>query len=273
MTQGTRVLVIEDEMIVAQDLKNSLSNLGYDVVGIANSGEEAVEQALLTHPDLLLVDIRLKGDMDGVDAVQQILIRVDTAVVYLTAYSDRTTLNRAKITEPYGYLLKPFHPKELQTTVEMALHKHFNESARMEQLNNTVSDKDLHILEMMNRSYNEKVQLASYFQSNIDRSVLPALRKIMAKAGPDIRAEVAIIEKRLANIVSPFVSKLENCFAGLSPRETEICQLVKDGMPTKEIAATLNTSTETVRHQRKVIRRKLGISQDKINLRSFLETV
>ncbi|MBU4259376.1 MAG: response regulator, partial [Desulfobacteraceae bacterium] len=120
----TRILVVEDEGIIAKDIKNILSFLGYSVIGIASSGEEAIEKAMEMHPDLVLMDIVLEGDMDGVKAAEHIRDRFDIPVVYLTAYSDDTTLQRAKITEPYGYILKPFQERELYTTIEMALYKH-----------------------------------------------------------------------------------------------------------------------------------------------------
>ena len=121
---NSRILVVEDEGIIAKDIKNILSFLGYSVIGIASSGEEAIEKAMEMHPDLVLMDIVLEGDMDGVKAAEHIRDRFDIPVVYLTAYSDDTTLQRAKITEPYGYILKPFQERELYTTIEMALYKH-----------------------------------------------------------------------------------------------------------------------------------------------------
>ena len=124
---NAQILVVEDEGIIAKDIKNTLSLLGYSVIGIASSGEKAIEKAMETHPDLVLMDIVLEGDMDGVEAAEHIRDRFDIPVVYITAYSDDTTLQRAKITEPYGYILKPFQERELYTTIEMALYKHMIE--------------------------------------------------------------------------------------------------------------------------------------------------
>ena len=119
-----RVLIVEDEGIVAKDIKNTLEHLGYHVPGVVSSGEEAVKKAAEMHPDLVLMDIVLEGDMDGVEAAGKIHDRFDMPVIYLTAYTDVKTLQRAKITEPYGYILKPFEEKELHTGIEMALYKH-----------------------------------------------------------------------------------------------------------------------------------------------------
>ena len=103
-----RVLVVEDESIVAMDLKNSLKVLGYEVVGTAPTGEEAIAKANQTRPDLILMDIILKGEMDGIQASETIRAHLDIPVIFLTACADDKTLQRAKITEPMCYLLKPF---------------------------------------------------------------------------------------------------------------------------------------------------------------------
>jgi len=123
MTEA-KILVVEDESIVALNLQNRLKNLGYGVVGMAASGEEAVLKCGATRPDLVLMDIMLQGEMDGVGAAEQIRRNYDVPVVYLTAYADEVTLERAKITEPFGYILKPFEVREIRTTIEIALYKH-----------------------------------------------------------------------------------------------------------------------------------------------------
>ena len=120
----TKILVVEDERVSAEDIKMSLQRLGYSVSGMAVSGEEAVRKAEEMRPDLVLMDIVLKGEMDGIEAASAISSRLDIPVVYLTAHADKKTLARAKITEPFGYILKPFDDKDLQTNIEMALYKH-----------------------------------------------------------------------------------------------------------------------------------------------------
>ena len=125
---SVKILVVEDESIVAMDIKHRLESLDYEVSEIASSGEDAVEKAGKTHPDLILMDIVLKGEMDGIDAAQIIKDRFDIPVVYLTAYSDDKTLKRAKITSPFGYIIKPFEDQELHSAIEVALYKHMMES-------------------------------------------------------------------------------------------------------------------------------------------------
>ena len=125
--QPTRILVVEDENIVALDITNRLKKLGYDVPAVSSSGEDAINKALELRPDLILMDIRLKGEMDGVTAAEKIRSQLEVPIIYVTAYADETTLERAKITAPYGYLLKPFEERELHSTIEMALYKHHME--------------------------------------------------------------------------------------------------------------------------------------------------
>jgi PAS domain S-box-containing protein len=118
------ILVVEDESIVASDLQHRLISMGYSVPTTSPSGEDALEKARLLAPDLALMDIRLKGGMDGVEVAEQMRDLFNIPCVYLTAYTDDDTLRRAKITEPYGYIVKPFDERELHTAIEMALYRY-----------------------------------------------------------------------------------------------------------------------------------------------------
>jgi PAS domain S-box-containing protein len=121
---NTHILIVEDEGLVAQSIINMIEHMGYAVAGVATSAQEAIKQTRDAQPDLVLMDIGLPGELDGVAAAQEIRTRFDTPVVYLTAYGDAATLERAKITQPLGYVLKPFHIRELQGAIEMALYRH-----------------------------------------------------------------------------------------------------------------------------------------------------
>lgn len=121
------ILVVEDEIIVSKDIQQSLKKLGYNVVGASSTGEDAIVLAKEHKPDLVLMDIMLKGEMSGIEAAQQIREVCNIPVIYLTAYADESTLNKAKITEPYGYILKPFKEIDLHTSIEMAIFKHKKE--------------------------------------------------------------------------------------------------------------------------------------------------
>ncbi len=118
------ILIVEDEGIEALDIQGCLMNLDYCADQIVSTGEEAVRIASETTPDLVLMDIMLQGAIDGITAAEQIRVGLDIPVVYLTAYADERTLQRAKITEPYGYLVKPFKERELHIAIDMALYKH-----------------------------------------------------------------------------------------------------------------------------------------------------
>ncbi len=119
----TSVWIVEDESIVAMDLKARLLKMGYHVAGISGYAEEAIEEIRLNPPDIVLMDIVLKGTMDGIEAAGIIREELEIPVVYLTAYSEDSTIFRAKVTEPYGYILKPFMERDLQIAIEIALYK------------------------------------------------------------------------------------------------------------------------------------------------------
>lgn len=118
------ILIVEDETIVALNLQSRLEEIGYKVLGMITTGESAVAFVQEKQPDLVLMDIRIRGKIDGIEAANQIRSRFNIPVIYVTAYADNETLERAKITEPYGYILKPFESRELSTTIEIALYKH-----------------------------------------------------------------------------------------------------------------------------------------------------
>jgi signal transduction histidine kinase len=118
-----RILVVEDESIVAKDIQNTLIDLDYEVVGIASTSEKAVALALEKKPDLILMDIMLNGQTDGIETSKIIHEKIKIPIVFLTAYSDGNTLNKAKEIDPSGYIIKPFHGRDLYTSIEMAMYK------------------------------------------------------------------------------------------------------------------------------------------------------
>jgi len=127
---NTRIMIVEDEWTVAEDIKISLQNLGYTISSVTSSGKEAIQKAEEDRPDLVLMDIVLQGEMDGIEAANQIRSRFNIPIVYLTAYADDKVLERAKITEPFGYIVKPFISEDLKITIEIALYKHKAERER-----------------------------------------------------------------------------------------------------------------------------------------------
>ncbi|MCC5927082.1 MAG: response regulator [Bacteroidetes bacterium] len=124
MDKKTRLLIVEDERIVAMDLRHRLERFGYEVVDMVASGKAAMEAVETHQPDMVLMDIRIQGDIDGIETAALLHKKYDIPHIYLTAHRDGETINRAKHTEPFGYLLKPFNDREIQTTIEMAVYKH-----------------------------------------------------------------------------------------------------------------------------------------------------
>ena len=126
--KNINVYIVEDESIVAKDIQNSLKKLGYNVLGISNNGADAIKNIVDLEPDIVLMDIMIKGTMTGIDVAEVIKKEYNIPVIFLTAYADESTLAKAKITEPYGYILKPFKEIDLHSTIEMAIYKHKKDS-------------------------------------------------------------------------------------------------------------------------------------------------
>lgn len=127
-----RVLLVEDEAVVAADLEFRLESFGYEVAGIADSGEEALRLAAATQPDLVVMDIKIRGEADGIQVAEQFRRSQGPAVVFLTAHSTDEVLQRAKLIEPLAYLLKPYQPGELRVALQVALYRQRMEQERAE---------------------------------------------------------------------------------------------------------------------------------------------
>ncbi len=119
-----RIMIVEDEAIVAAELKQKLEDLNHQVVAIVSRGKEAISTANKLRPDLILMDIVLKGKINGIESVKQIQKNLDVPIIYVTAYADKKTLEQAKTTTPFGYIIKPFQTEHIRSTVEIALYKH-----------------------------------------------------------------------------------------------------------------------------------------------------
>lgn len=118
-----RALIVEDEILIAEELRERLSRLGFSVIAAVDTADEGVAIATRERPDLVIMDIRLKGEKDGIEAVREIREHTDVPIVYLTAHSDRLTVERAQATDYDGFILKPFQRGELQTTIEVAMRR------------------------------------------------------------------------------------------------------------------------------------------------------
>jgi PAS domain S-box-containing protein len=120
--ENAKILIVEDEAIIAMETESQLQSLGYEVTSIVNNGEDAIKKTESDKPDLILMDIRIKGEMDGIETAEVIRNKFGIPVIFLTAYADEERLNRAKLTQPFGYLLKPIQERELKVTIAMALY-------------------------------------------------------------------------------------------------------------------------------------------------------
>ncbi len=129
MQKDVNILIVEDEIIIANDIKMSLEKFGYHITDMVRTGEVALEMVKETDPDLVLVDIKLNGKLDGIDITKIIQQEYHIPVIYITAFSNQKTLDKVKLTAPYGYITKPFEDKELFTSIEMALYKSLLDNA------------------------------------------------------------------------------------------------------------------------------------------------
>ena len=134
---GERIMVVEDESILVMLLKRKLHSYGYSEIEWVDTGEEAIRNAEVFKPDLILMDIVLKGSMDGIEAARIINENFDIPIIYLTAYSSDEIFKRALETEPYGYILKPFREIEINVNIKMAIHKHNSLKRKRDALTNS----------------------------------------------------------------------------------------------------------------------------------------
>ncbi len=164
---SAQVMVVEDEAVVAIDIQSKLQDLGYFVTALIRSGEEAVQAACLMSPDLILMDINLQGEMDGISAASCIQQSNSIPVVYMTAHGDKETLHRAKMTEPLGYIIKPFDERDLRAAIEVALNKHHlvvtREAAQREHAKEAVRERTVELAQR----HRELSALNSAFQSHL----------------------------------------------------------------------------------------------------------
>jgi signal transduction histidine kinase len=168
-----KILVVEDEIIVAEDIAGRLKKLGYAVTATVSSGEEAIQKVAENQPDLVLMDIVLKGDMDGVTAAEKIRSNTNIPTIFLTAYADDKTLQRAKLTNPFGYIVKPFQQNDLRVAIEIALHRHEIEAK---------IQKALQVSEAARESIEEKVHHQSQYISMAAHELRNPLNAILISA-------------------------------------------------------------------------------------------
>jgi len=283
-----RIVIADDEIIIASQIEECLRSNGYDVVGIASSGEDAVEMALDLKPDLMLMDIVMPGKLDGISAASKINDALHLPVIFLTAYADEEMIQRAKPIGPYAYVLKPLQERQLLAAIEIALHKNIMQQKlkeAKEELEQRVEERtrELRIksenLEEMNTALKvllkkreeDKNELEEQVIYNVKELIMPFLEKLKASRLDSRQLTLLeIMTSNLNDIVAPFAKSLSTRYLNLTPAEMQIANMVKHGKTTKEIAETLFLSTRTIESHRDSIRQKLGIKNKKANLRTHL---
>jgi CheY-like chemotaxis protein len=198
-----KILVVEDEMIVAKGLQRKLEKLGYTVTGMVSTGEEAINAARSTSPDLILMDIILKGDMDGIEAAQEIREQCNIPIIYLTAYADKEILKRARVTRPYGYIIKPYKKSELMANIEMALYKNKLDKEEMVDYEDVYRDVKLFIKD---KDYNiKKIILGESISNSNQISVDIGLDKIYISVDAVNEGHNRVINEVLNNFAFKFI--------------------------------------------------------------------
>jgi len=212
-----KILIVEDESIIAEDISDSLISLGYRITGMVYSGEEAIEAAAKFRPDLVLMDVNLQGEIDGITAAAEIRSRFQIPVVYLTAYADENTLRRVNATKPFGYIVKPFEEKNLHTTIQLALHRHEydsltnlpNRSLLREQLNQ-VLDKQKELpgmIPVITLSLDRINRINSTLGHDIGDSVLCKVAQRLSNCRENINIVARLEAAEFAIVIQPVTEK------------------------------------------------------------------
>ncbi len=305
-----RILVVEDEAVIALRLQRRLVEMGYDVPDIAYSGEEAVDKAGHLRLDLVLMDVMIPGKIDGIEAAKIMKTQFDIPIIFLTAYSGDKIIENAKQAEPFGYILKPFQDREIKAAVEVALYKKKMEEKlhkahaelerqvkkRTEELNHAFkiikrSEKELiqrkTALEKLNKELLQSNQALSVLARNIDKEKDSMEKRISqeitAKIMPIVKGlrKDVYCRKRLADLevlahylngIVPDRGLDYHVFSTLTEQEMRVAVMVKNGMTSQKIADLLNISLHTVKSHRKNLRKKLNIQNSNIDLSTYLKS-
>jgi two-component system, response regulator PdtaR len=305
-----KIMVAEDEAVIALELQKMLTRMGYNVVGISHTGEDALEKAAGLRPDLILMDIMLPGEMDGIKAAKVVKSKLGIPVILLMAHSEDKIIERAKKAEPYGYILKPFQDREIRAAIEVALHKKEIEEKlrkahdklerrvkkRTLELNTTLetlkrSEAELAqhklVLERLNQELMDTNQALSVLANNIDKEkqklekhfftlcngkIIPILKDLQKDA--HCQKWQADLELMISYLKEAFHELPQYQITGysLSDQEMRVALMIKNGLTNRQIADMLYISPHTVKSHRKNIRKKLKIKNIKVDLASFLRS-
>lgn len=312
LSKKIRILVVEDEVVTRMHLRECLESFGYEVAGDANSFDQALEKVASLNPDLVLMDIVLQEEKDGIDAAREIKKRFDIPVVFLTAYGIDKYLERVKEVEPFGYIIKPFKDFEIKAAVELALYKKdieikinslnleleqkvrqrtkeleselangkrtMKELAKSKALLKKQADelkkKNIALEILLDLREKDKSKIEDEILYSINMQVFPLLNKIKSTQDTaSSQAFLELLEKVLKDITSPLNRKLLFIYKKLSAREIETVNLIRMGKSTKEMAEILHLSEAAIKFHRKNIRKKLELRDRRTSLYSFLSSI
>jgi len=283
-----RILIVEDDVIIAEELEYILTSAGYDVIKTLYSAEEAPAYARKLMPALILMDILFPEGMDGIAAARIIKRDLDLPIMFFTGSSGLELVERAKDLEPVGYVVKPFHEAQVISNVRLAFHQiKINKALQMahdqlqeanDRLEERVGEKTVHLEEantalrvLLRKRDQDKVAFEERILTNVKLLIEPHLESLKNSGlVPNQNGYLSLMESGLKEIVSPFSQRLTSKYVGLTPGELEVAYLVKEGKRTKDIAEVLNLSDKTIEDYRKQLRSKLGITNQRINLRTYL---
>ena len=305
-----KILIVDDEAVIALRLQKRLAEMGYEVPEIAFSGEEVVEKAGRLKPDLILMDVMMPGKLDGIDAAKKIKAEFNIPVVFLTAFSEDHIVEKAKLAEPFGYILKPFQDREIKAAIEVSLCKKEMEEKlqkandeleqrvkeRSAELDNALEiikrrEKDLirrkSALEKLNKELLDTNQALSVLAENIDKEkehmekrisqevtgkIMPIIKGLQKDVYCQKRlADLEVLAQYLSDIVPDSTSNhLLN--SSLTDQEMRVAVMIKNGVTSQKIADMLNNSLHTVKFHRKSLRKKLDIQKTGIRLEAYLKS-
>jgi DNA-binding NarL/FixJ family response regulator len=304
-----RIFIVEDEIVIVRGLEDAMARLGYAVCGFALSGEEAIAEIAAKKPDLVLVDIYLKGAMDGIQVAEHILHSYSIPVIYLTAYSNEEVLERAKATSPFGYIVKPFRERQLKVNIELALARHREDQERktfldgyrstneeleqqlrvarakletaseelrlkgnkLDQLRLEVQEVNRALLSLTSHMARTREESEVEVAVAVRTKILPILKQLQADpAFQRYRLEFEMLSLNLQHLAGGLV-KTSEAAGALSTTELRVAALIKNDLSNEQIAGQLFLSPETVKTHRRNIRRKLGLQKSSMNLATYLK--
>jgi DNA-binding NarL/FixJ family response regulator len=304
-----RIFIVEDEIVIVRGLEDALARLGYQVSGFALSGEDALPAIVAQKPDLVLVDIYLKGVMDGIQLANLLLDSHAIPVIFLTAYSNTEILERAKSTAPFGYIVKPFRERQLKVNIELALARSREEQKRkifltscqhtiaelehqlgvarseletaaeklqvqdmkLDQLRQEVQEINQALLSLTRHIARTREELEMEVAVAVRTRVLPILKQLQGDPGfKQYRLEFEMLSIHMRHLSTGLAGKASGAGA-LSATELRIAALIKNDLTNGQIAIQLFLSPETVKTHRRNIRKKLGLQRSNQNLATYLK--